>query len=51
MDSFISLIQNLGFPVAFSAYFIFKLERVIERNTEAFISVKEVMLKCNKNHA
>jgi hypothetical protein len=32
----LAVVQNVGFPIAISLYFIFRTEKVIDRNTNAF---------------
>jgi len=40
MIDIVSLIPNVGFPIAISLYFIFKVEKVVKNNTEALIEFK-----------
>lgn len=44
----ISLISNVGFPIAIATYFIFRTEKVIDSNTQALTRVSEVLNNCNK---
>jgi len=45
----VSLVQNIGFPIAISLYFIIKTEKTIQNNTTALGEIKTVMLSCKKN--
>ena len=44
----VELISNVGFPMAISLYFIFKVERVVKNNTVALVQMKEVVKRCSK---
>ena len=40
------LISNVGFPIAITCYFIFKVEKVIVNNTKALTQFYEVSKNC-----
>lgn len=40
MTDLLNLIQSVGFPIAVCLYFIFKLEKTLENNTEALRQLK-----------
>lgn len=42
----IAIIQNVGFPIAVSLYFIFKVERVVKNNTEVLTRFCEQIKTC-----
>jgi hypothetical protein len=44
----LSLVSNVGFPIAVSIYFILKTEKVINNNTQALNKVYEVIHLCPK---
>lgn len=44
----ITVIQTLGFPVFVTLWFMFRTEKVINKNTEAMITIGEVVAKCQK---
>jgi len=45
----IELISNVGFPIAMCIYFVVKVERAINNNTQALQEVKKVMANCPRN--
>jgi hypothetical protein len=47
-SEFITLVSNVGFPIAISMWFMFRTEKVIRSNTEALDSIKVVMQTCPK---
>jgi hypothetical protein len=51
MEALIAVVQSVGFPIAVSLFFMFRVEKVIARNTDAFIQIREVITQCNKKHA
>ena len=46
MEEYISLISNVGFPIAITFYFLFRLEKIITKNTEAINNMLEVLKSC-----
>jgi hypothetical protein len=45
---FISLLTNSGLAVAISVFFVFKVQKTIDNNTEALGEIKSVMLSCQR---
>ena len=45
----IDVISNVGFPIAMCIYFVVKVERAINNNTQALQEVKKVMNNCQRN--
>ena len=45
----IALVSNVGFPIAMCIYFVVKVERAINNNTQALQEVKKAMTNCLKN--
>jgi len=45
----IDFISNVGFPIAMCMYFVIKVEKSINNNTQALQEVKKVMNNCQKN--
>ena len=48
MEQWIELIRNLGFPIALSLWFMFRLEGVIKNNTQALIRVELALARLKK---
>mgnify|MGYP004417313346 CR=1 FL=1 len=48
----LSLISNVGFPIAMVAYFIFRMERIIKDNTLAIQQLQQIVsqMKGGLNH-
>lgn len=44
----ITVITNIGFPAGMVIWFMLRTEKVIARNTDAFIRISEVVEKCQK---
>ena len=44
----IDVISNVGFPIAMCIYFVVKVEKSINNNTQALQEVKKVMGNCQK---
>lgn len=44
----IDLITQVGFPIAMCAYFVLKVEKVIQANTNVMMEIKELMENCRK---
>lgn len=42
---YIAIIQGVGFPIAVSVWFMFRMEKVIQKNTEVLIIVSEELKK------
>ena len=49
MVNLIEVISNVGFPIAMCMYFVVKVEKSINNNTQALQEVKKVMDNCPKN--
>jgi len=47
-DESVQLLANYGFPIVITMWFMFRTEKVINRNTEAFIKIGEVVEKCQR---
>jgi len=45
----IDVISNVGFPIAMCIYFVIKVEKSINNNTQALQEVKKVMSNCPVN--
>ena len=45
----IDIISNVGFPIAMCVYFVFKVEKSINNNTQALQEVQKVMSNCSRN--
>jgi len=45
----VDIISNVGFPIAMCIYFVVKVERAINNNTQALQEVKKVMTNCQRN--
>jgi len=45
----IDVISNVGFPIAMCIYFVVKVEKSINNNTQALQEVKKVMNNCQRN--
>jgi len=43
-EQFISLISNVGFPIAITCYFMFKGTKIIENNTAALQELRDIIL-------
>jgi len=43
MEAYIDLITAVGFPIALSLWFMFRLEGVIKNNTKALIRVEKLL--------
>lgn len=39
MEDFLNIIQNVGFPIAVTLWFMFRTEKVIQANTQAMYKV------------
>ena len=44
----IQVITNVGFPAGMVIWFMLRTEKVINKNTEAMITIGEVVTKCQK---
>jgi hypothetical protein len=44
MEKYIQAISTVGFPIAITMYLLFRMEKVITANTEAILSLKELIL-------
>jgi hypothetical protein len=44
----ITIIGNYGFPIAITIWFMVRTEKVINKNTDAFYKISEVMATCQK---
>jgi hypothetical protein len=42
------VLANYGFPVVITMWFMFRTEKVISRNTEAFEKINGVLEKCQR---
>jgi len=45
----VDIISNVGFPIGMCIYFVFKVEKSINNNTQALQEVKKVMNNCSRN--
>lgn len=43
VDEWIGLISNVGFPIAITLWFMYRMEKVINKNTESIIKNSEVI--------
>ena len=48
MEEYISLINNVGFPIAVALFFMVRVEKVIKANTEAFRKITAVITDCQR---
>jgi len=47
-EQLIALVSNVGFPIGITMWFMIRTEKVINRNTQAFDKIGEVVTKCQK---
>lgn len=43
MDTWLEALREFGFPVAVCAWFMFRTEKIINKNTEAIRSLAEII--------
>jgi len=48
MMDFITIISNVGFPIAMVIYFVVRFEKVLNNNTQAINHIVEKIEKCPK---
>ena len=47
MEEWVNVISTVGFPIAITGWFMFRMEVLIKNNTEALIQVKDIMVTCD----
>ncbi len=43
LDSFVTLVSNVGFPIVVTAYLLIRLEAKLEKLTDALLGFKEAL--------
>lgn len=44
VEEYISILANYGFPVFVAAWFMFRTEKIINRNTEAITKLSDIVM-------
>jgi len=43
---YVTLISQVGFPIAVTSYLLFRFEKIIQANTEATQALNQIVLNC-----